>query len=84
MTLFAICGLIRVRAEGIAEIKSKRVSPESWVDDGDVFFGNSFRIVAVSFVKTFFESVIHSVDGGFTILVALKSVKVVFLYEEKN
>ena len=84
MALFTVGWLIGIGAERVAEVKTKWISPESWVDDGDVFFGNGFRIVVVFFVEAFFKGVIHGVDGGFAIFITFESVEVAFLDEEKN
>ncbi len=84
MALLAVGRLIGIGAEFVAKIKAEWVSPESWVDDGDVFFGDGFGVVFVLFVKAFFESVIHSVDGGFSIFVAFESVEIGFLDEKEN
>lgn len=84
MALVAVGWFVRIRAERIAEVKAERIGPEGWVDDGDVFFGDGFWIVAVSLVETFFEGVIHGIDSGLAVLVAFECVDVVFLDEEKN
>ncbi len=60
-----------------------RVGPECGVDDGDVLFGNDFRIITISFVKTFFQSVIHGVDGGLSVFVSLESVEIGLLDEKE-
>lgn len=73
---------VRIGAKFVAEVKTVRVGPEIWVDDGDVLFADSGRIVAMVFIKTFFERIIHSVDGSFAIFVASHSIKVGFLNEE--
>ena len=78
----AIGRFVRIGAKFVAEVKAVRVGPEGWVDDSDVLFADFRRIVAMVFVKTFFERIIHSVDGGFAIFVAGHSVKVGFLNEE--
>lgn len=54
MALLAVGGLVGIGAEFVAEIKAEWVGPESWVDDGDVFFGDGLWIVFVLFVKAFF------------------------------
>ncbi len=53
MALLAVGRLIGIGAEFVAKIKAEWVSPESWVDDGDVFFGDGFGVVFVLFVITF-------------------------------
>lgn len=84
MTLFAVGGLIGIGAEFVAKVEAEWVGPEGWVDYGDVFFGDGFGVVFVLFIETFFESVIHSVDGGLAIFVALESVEIGFLDKKEN
>ena len=61
-----------------------RIGPEGWVDDSDVFFGNGFWVITVFFIETFFEGIIHSIDGGFSVFVAFKGIDVGFLDEKEN
>ena len=60
-----------------------RIGPEGRVYNSDVLLGDCFWIVTVVFVKTFFQSVIHGVDGGFAIFISRKSIEVGFLDEEE-
>jgi len=82
--LFAVRGLVRVGADWVAEIKAERVCPESRVNHGEIFFGDGFRIIAVFFIEAFFESIVHSVDGDFAVVVAVHSVDIGLLDEEEN
>ena len=84
MTFFAIGGFVGVGTTGNAEVDTVRVGPEGGVDNGDVFFADSFGIVAVVFVETLFQSVIHGVDGDFAGFVAIESIEIVFLDEKEN
>ena len=59
------------------------ISPKAWVDNFDIILGDEFGIIAMFFVKTFFEGIIHGVDGGFAIVVAPKGIDVRFLDEKE-
>lgn len=82
--MLAVGGLVGVGAEFVAKVETEWVGPEGWVDYGDVFFGDGLRVIFVFFIEAFFKGVIHSVDGGLAIFVALKSVEIRFLDKENN
>ena len=82
--VFAVGGFVGVGAGWVAEVVAVGVSPESWVDDGEVFLGDGFGVVAVLFVEALFKGIIHGVDGGFSVFVALKSIDVGFLDEKED
>lgn len=50
--IFAVGGLVRVGAGGIAEVNARRIGPEGRVDYLDVVLGDGFGIVAVFFIVT--------------------------------
>lgn len=60
------------------------ISPEGRVNDGEIFFGNGLWIVAVLFVEAFFESIVHGVNGSFSVFVTFESVNVGFLDEKED
>ena len=41
-------------------------------------------VVAVFFIVTFLQSIVHGVDGGLAVLVALHGVDVLFLDEKED
>ena len=84
MTFFTIGWGIRVGAGTVADVSAKWIGPESWVDVRDDFFVDFFRIILVLFVIAFLESVVHGVDGGLAVFVALHGIEVCFLDKEEN
>ena len=79
-----ISGIVMIGTERVAEIESERVSPECGIDNGDIVLGNLFGVVAVVLVETFFEGVVHGVDGGLAVGVAVDGVDVGLLDKEEN
>ncbi len=80
----AIGGFVGVGAGWIAKIKAHRVCPERWIDNFDVVFGDEFWVITVFLVKAFFQGIVHSIDSGFAIFVALHGVNIGFLNEKEN
>ena len=60
------------------------IGPEGRVDDLDIFLGDKFWVIVVFWVEAFFESVIHSIDGGFAIVVTFEGVEIGFLDEKEQ
>ena len=83
-SITAIGGFVGIRATNGTEIISRWVGPESWVYDFDVFFGDGLWVVAVFFVKAFFECVVHGIDGNFAVFVALHGIEIGFLNKKDN
>lgn len=75
----AVGGFVRVGTGGVAEIVPIGVGPKTGVDDFDVVFGDKLWIIFVFLVEIFLEGVIHGVDGGLAVVIALKSIEVRFL-----
>ena len=82
--VFAVGGFVGIGTLRVAKVVTIRVGPEGGVNNFDVVFGNEFGIVVMLLVETFFESVVHGVDGGLAVVVSRKSVEVGFLDEEKK
>ncbi len=60
------------------------IGPESGIDDLDVVFGNMLWVVFMLGIETFFEGIIHSIDGSFSVFIAIKGVDVLLLDKEEN
>lgn len=82
--VFAVGSFVGIGTFRVAKIMTIGISPESGVDDFDVVFRDEFGIVVVLFVETFFEGVVHGIDGGFAVVIAAHGVEVGFLNEEKK
>ena len=84
VAIVAIGGFVGIRAFGVAEVMAIGIGPEGRVDDLNVFLGDEFWVIAVVFVKAFFEGIVHGVNGGLAVFVALEGVEVGFLDEKEN
>lgn len=78
----AVGWFVGIGAERVAEIKTVWVGPEGWVDDLNVFLADFGWVVTVVLVETFFERVVHGVDGGFSVFVTSHGVEIGFLDEK--
>ena len=79
-----IGGLIGVGTLWVTEGATGRVGEISRVNNSKSVWGKIFWVVTVVFVETFFESVVHGVDGGLAIFISLEGVKIRFLDEKKH
>lgn len=84
MTVLAVGGFVKVRAEWVAKIVTKWIGPEGWIDNGEVVFRDVFGVVAVFGVETFLEGIIHGVDGGLATLIAVHGFDVGVLDEKED
>lgn len=84
VVVVAIGRFVGIGAAAMTEVEAVGIGEELGVDDGEIFFVNLGRIEAVFRVVIFFEGVIHGVDGGFAIVVAVHGVNIGFLDEEYN
>lgn len=82
--VLAVGWLISVGAAFLAENETARVGEKVWVEGFEIVFGDSFGIVFVFGIKAFFESVVHGVDGDFSLIVTVHGVDVLFLEEEEG
>lgn len=68
----------------VAEEDALWVGEETRVEGGEIFFGDGFGVETVFWVETFFEGVIHGVDGGFAVVVTGHGIDVLFLEEKED
>ena len=78
----AVGGFVGIGALGVAKIVAVGIGPEGGVDDFDVFFGDELGVVSMLRVETFFEGIVHGVDGSFAVFIAIESVEIGFLEEK--
>lgn len=74
--------LVNISAAVITDVVAERIGEKGRVNDGQIVFGDFGRIITESGVIVFFERVIHGVDGGLAVVVAIHGVDIGFLDEE--
>lgn len=60
-----------------------RVGEEFWIHGSECFTIDSRRVIAIFFVISLLEAIMHGIDSGFALVVAVGCSKIIFLHKEQ-